>query len=233
VSHGGNSNAGSSPLPLRMPPVNARRHGALPAILRRPQRPFQVIRAPITSLINGRAWMLRRPADGPVQSPAALNGRLGHGPESRRPLAPAAHKGGTGGRQVQAGRPWPSALRAGPHRERTRCGQCRATPDGRSTRSAPSSHLRRPSPCAITGTRGPPYGPGLVRNFSDHEQRTRRSATRRSDQGQSVAQVRTQLKLASHLSPEERTVVWAICELSPGARTWRTGLTSASSHSTR
>ena len=37
----------------------------------------------------------------------------------------------------------------------------------------------------------PPYGPALVRNFSDHEQRMRSSATRRLDPLQSVAEVRT------------------------------------------
>jgi hypothetical protein len=40
-------------------------------------------------------------------------------------------------------------------------------------------------------------------------------------------------RLPAHLSPEEGTVISAICELSRGARTWRTGLTSASSHITR
>jgi hypothetical protein len=34
--------------------------------------------------------------------------------------------------------------------------------------------------------------PRLVRNFSDHQQRTRKSATRRNDQGQIVAEVRIQ-----------------------------------------
>ncbi len=36
----------------------------------------------------------------------------------------------------------------------------------------------------------PSPGPRLVRNFNDHQQRTRKSATRRNDQGQVVAEVR-------------------------------------------
>jgi hypothetical protein len=47
--------------------------------------------------MSGLAWMLRRLADGSWQSPAVGNGRPGHGQRSRRPLAAAAHKGGTGG----------------------------------------------------------------------------------------------------------------------------------------
>jgi hypothetical protein len=38
--------------------------------------------------------------------------------------------------------------------------------------------------------RSPSLGPRLVRNVSDHQQRTRKSATRRNDQGQIVAEVR-------------------------------------------
>ena len=40
------------------------------------------------------------------------------------------------------------------------------------------------------GDTSPAYEPGLVRNFSHREQRNRRSATRRVDQGQTVAEVR-------------------------------------------
>ena len=41
------------------------------------------------------------------------------------------------------------------------------------------------------GDTSPAYGPGLARNFSDRNQRTGRSATRRVDQGPTVAEVRT------------------------------------------
>ena len=52
---------------------------------------FQVLGAPVTSLVSGRAWMLRRLADWPGQSPAAGNSRPG------QRLAVAARADGTVG----------------------------------------------------------------------------------------------------------------------------------------
>jgi len=63
----------------------------------------------------------------------------------------------------------PSATPAGHHRGLTRCAPYPATADGRSTRSAPRRTLRRSSPCARTGTRGPP----LRARISAQSQRSR------------------------------------------------------------
>ena len=75
VSDGGNSNAGSSPLALLMPLVNAGRHGPPATMLRRPQWPFQRGSPPATPLMSGPARMLR----GRVEGARRRSPAIGHG----------------------------------------------------------------------------------------------------------------------------------------------------------
>ena len=84
VGDGDDSNADSSPLALLVPLVNARRRGAGPCS--DPTAPAMAVpggRAPVTSLMSGRAWMRRRRlADGhrPSQRPGMAGQGTARGP---------------------------------------------------------------------------------------------------------------------------------------------------------
>ena len=79
VSQGGNSNAGSSPLALLVPLVNARRH------VPHPTTPAMAVPSGSStgpSLMSGLAWMLRRLADGPRAVPGGREWQAGRGSRS-------------------------------------------------------------------------------------------------------------------------------------------------------